>query len=246
MLVFFFKGGGVMMEQLGRFLSVEGLMLVVAFLTMVMVIVAEFTKWRGLRDEEFDRELARLKSLVDRLKFRALRGQQDEHGKWRQEPEYYEGMLVLEFSIGGLLDPIKGRDIRTIEELRKVFGYNGEYRQFTHSEHYFLSLRNLMKWVDERRFNGARCKYARKVVASLSREEVILLSCFCLIRFPLVSIAKEMKDYVEKYGMLYLLHTEIEIDRQGRGLDFRKHFKESAFVEGGWDRKKHGKWVNKI
>ena len=69
-----------MMEQLGRFLSVEGLMLVVAFLTMVMVIVAEFTKWRGLRDEEFDRELARLMSLIDRLKFWAFRPKRDERG----------------------------------------------------------------------------------------------------------------------------------------------------------------------
>ena len=212
------------MEQLELWsLWIEMSMFVVALITMVLIIIAEFTKWRGLRDEEFEREHARLRSLIDRFQILSWRGQEREHRG---------GILVVDFSIGGLLDIIKRRNIRTIEELREVFGYKGEYNQFASLEHYFLSFRNLMKWVDKRRFRKTKCKYAQKIVASLSREEVILISCFCLIRFPLVSIAKEVKDYIEKYGMLYLLHTDARID-QKKGLELRKHFNESAFVERG-------------
>ena len=198
--------------------------IIAAWITMAIVAIAEITKWKGLQDEVFERELARLNSLVDRLKIRTHAG---------KKVELNEGVLVMAFANGGLGDIINKRNLKTVEDIRAVFGRHGEYRQFSHTEHYFLFLKNLMRWVDKRKFRRTRYKYAQRVVGSLTRDEVNLLCCYCIVAFPHENVANELKKYVEKYGMLCLLMIEIEDDQIKTGIEYHRHFNTSAFIEGG-------------
>lgn len=191
---------------------------------MSAILVAGIQNYRGSRDQDFERDWLRLKSNIDRLRTKLTRG---------ENVEWYEGMQVFKSSVETFFRLLEGGKIKTDSELRDFFDSKSRYR-FIFRDHwnYFLSLKNLMDWVDRRKFKEVRCRYAQKVIASLSREELILIMGYGLIQSPMSSTGVALKEYIEKYGMLYIMDEEVYIDSE-RGFNFRKYYKESAFVEGG-------------
>ena len=165
---------------------------------------------------------------------------------------YLDGLDVVSFWVDRILDimgivrgdmsmfePQEG-DRSFFHIMKDRFGEDGD-KVFSDFGHCFLGFRSLMKWVDERLRMETRYRYAQKVIESLSREEMSLILIYGVIGYPNEEIAKDIKGYLEKYGMLFVLRDEIchlseeyppELNATFGGYD------DWAFVDGGWDRDK--------
>ena len=168
----------------------------------------------------------------------------------KEDVLYFDGLDVVSFWVDRILDTIADlRDTMTmikpqkkslLDNVKDRFGKDGD-KVFSDFGHCFLRFRSLMEWVSDRKFMKTRYRYAQKVIESLSREEMSLILIYGVIGYPNEEIAKDIKGYLEKYGMLFVLRDEIchlseeyppELNATFGGYD------DWAFVDGGWDRDK--------
>ena len=195
---------------------------------MIGVVIAATQKYRGLRDEEFERLMNRLDVWVEQLRILITKGDELQPG---------DGMYGVNFLSNAFLRIITDYDIKTDEDLRRVFREE-KILFFSPCSDYFFSFEVLLDWVNKRRWRRTRARYAQRVVASLSRKESILIMGYGLAQYPIPMTGKKLKDYIEKYGMLYILNNEIRLFPQVE-IPYRKYYEESAFVEGGWHKHKY-------
>ena len=74
--------------------------------------------------------------------------------------------------------------------------------------HYFASLVNLIKDIEDRFFfERTRRRYVKRVTRSLSRSELILIGVFATTT-KVHHLSNDMHRYIEKYGMLYMVKHE--------------------------------------
>ena len=162
---------------------------------------------------------------------------------------YLDGLDVVNFWVDRILDiiAIERDGIRKeipqrgnlLDNAKDRFGKDGD-KVFSDFGHCFLGFRSLMKWVNKRTFMKTRYRYAQKVIESLSREEMSLILIYGVIGYPNEEIAKEIKGFLEKYGMLFILNDEIHpLKENYQELKVTLgQYSRWAFVDGGWDKDK--------
>ena len=162
---------------------------------------------------------------------------------------YLDGLDVVNFWVDRILDiiAIERDGIRKeipqrgnlLDNAKDRFGKDGD-KVFSDFGHCFLGFRSLMEWVNDRKFMKTRYRYAQKVIESLSREEMSLILLYGVIGYPNEEIAKEIKGFLEKYGMLFILNDEIHPSKENyQELKVTLgQYSRWAFVDGGWDRDK--------